>query len=253
MIVSTHNGRYQLFRQHDHSILSGQFVPYWSDNLFLGVNWFKDVQLAVREHDRAWIPLDKKPIWNDEKNVPHSFMDFPMEPKLEAYKQGVDEVEQLSPYAGYLNSLHFLSFFKQNSTDSNISRFISREIDRQKRLEQELDLEKSKEEIDFQFNLLQFCDDLSLYICLNKPNISKENEIFMFKEGFRQRFEGLNQRMNASWVDYEVIVLKPFPFKAPFKVFVPFKEITDDDIEEKGLERAYHDATEQVRQVLIAY
>ncbi|WP_175615108.1 DUF3891 family protein [Piscibacillus halophilus] len=253
MIVSAHDGRYQLFTQHNHSILSGQFVPYWEDQLFIGAEYFKDVQLAVREHDRAWIPLDQTPIWNADKKLPHSFMDYPQKPKLEAYTKGIDEVEQLSPYAGLLNSLHFLSFFKEKTTDSDISRFISREIDRQNQIREQLGIGSDEEIMDFHFKLLQFCDDLSLYICLNKPNVSKQEENFMFREGFRQCFSGLNNKITAYWVDEEVIELKPFPFKAPFKVSIPYKELTEEEVEEKGLEQAYRQSVERVRSVIISY
>ncbi|WP_369404968.1 DUF3891 family protein [Piscibacillus salipiscarius] len=144
-------------------------------------------------------------------------------------------------------------FYKQKSTDSNISRFISREIDRQNHLRNSLELEGLEEQVvDFHFNLLQFCDDLSLYICLNKPNTSKEDEIFMFKDGFRQKFSGLRQQMNAHWINEEIIKVSPFPFKASFKVSIPYVEITQNEIVQFGLASAYGRAKEQVRNVTIS-
>ncbi|TFB21070.1 DUF3891 family protein [Filobacillus milosensis] len=251
MIVTSHNEKIQMFTQYDHSKLSGDFVPYWQDQLFIGQAFSDEVKLAIREHDRAWIPLDEEPIWNYEKKVPHSFMDYPMKPKIEAYKKGIDEVEQQSNYAAYLNSQHFLSFFDQDSTDPDISRFISREIDRQNRLEQTFSSSLTNEINEFHFNLLQFCDDLSLYICLNEPGTSKENEIFMFKDGFRQRFAGLSGSIRANWVTINEITLTPFPFKEPFHVQVPYREITHEQVEEKGLVEAYQHAETHNRIVLI--
>ncbi|GEL78290.1 DUF3891 family protein [Tenuibacillus multivorans] len=243
MIVTNYNQKIQLFKQYDHSKVSGSFVPYWRND---------EVQLAITEHDRAWIPLDQKPIWNEDKDQPHSFMDYPSKPKLEAYSNGIDEVENQSAYAGYLNRKHFLSFFDKNSTDRDISRFISREMERQKQLKQAFSKSLTEEIIDFHFNLLQFCDDLSLYLCLNEPGTMKENEIFMFKDGFRQRFEGLDGQMRAEWINKEQMRLDPFPFKEPFMVEIPFKEIIYSEVKEKGLRKSYQNAETSLRKVLIS-
>ncbi|RPF51169.1 DUF3891 family protein [Aquisalibacillus elongatus] len=248
MIVSNHHERFQLFTQYNHSKLSGQFVPYWNDSELHKDTCYPSIKLAIEEHDRAWIPLDQEPLWNDEKGMPHSFMDYPMKPKIEAYARGINEVEDMSAYAGYLNSLHFLSFFNQNSTDPDISRFISREIDRQYKLEEHL---LNKQDIDYHYKLLQFCDDLSLYICLNKPGVPKEDEHFMFKDGFRQDFNHLGQKIQAHWKNEHEILVEPFPFNESFQVTVPYRELTKEEVEDQGLIKSYNQAEWKERKVFI--
>lgn len=37
---------------------------------------------------------------------------------------------------------------------------------------------------DKHYRLLKFCDELSLYVCMNKPGVKKKDEIDLFKDGF---------------------------------------------------------------------
>lgn len=128
---------------------------------FLGEEWKEDVLYSIKEHDRAWIDLDHTPLWNDELQRPYSFIDYPSLIKLTYYRQGIDKVGRQSPYAGLLCSLHFASFYE------------------------------AQKNVQFHFKLLQQCDHLSIYLCMQEPGINKAQEISWYRNGFPQLFSHL--------------------------------------------------------------
>ncbi|WP_188207394.1 DUF3891 family protein [Alkalibacillus aidingensis] len=251
MIVSEHHNDFEMVKQHDHAIISGEAAKHWKAELFIGDFLRREVEYAIKNHDCAWIPLDQSPIWNSKKNAPHSFMDYPLIPKIEHYSQGIDQVEEQSEYAVILCSQHYLSFFDKDSTDSTISMFISREIERQRRIKELMSTQVPERITRFHFHLLQFCDDLSLYLCLNKPGVPKEQEHPMFKNGFRQEFPGIDNRIEARWLDEQTISVNPNPFIEVFTVQIPYKTVRKDLIQEQGLSQAYQIAPEKHREVTI--
>ncbi|WP_411954389.1 DUF3891 family protein [Alkalibacillus sp. S2W] len=241
MIITEREDSFIMIRQHDHALVSGEIAKQWLSNIFEGEKWRDQVEYAVSHHDYAWIPLDAEPIWNDDKGQPHSFMYYPVKPKVEHYSWGVDQVHKQSAYAALLCSWHYASFFDQQSDDPTISEFITREINRQQSIKQQSLPEQSEQ--DFHFKLLQFCDDLSLYMCLNEPGTPKHEEVKMFKDGFRQHFQGLDEPIQAKWLDEQRIAVSPNPFKEPFHLPIPVKEVDKELINSRGLQQAF-DLTE---------
>ena len=95
MIIRERFKELVMITQHDHALISGLLAENFNDSLFKGASKRGSVELAIREHDRAWVPVDKYPIMNDETQLPFSFMDFPASFKSVFYKHGVDEVEKM--------------------------------------------------------------------------------------------------------------------------------------------------------------
>ncbi|MFC0015529.1 MULTISPECIES: DUF3891 family protein [Allobacillus] len=251
MIVTKNDQSFRMFTQHDHAKVSGEIAKHWPSELFLSEQLREEVELAITQHDRAWIPLDDQPTWNEEKHEPHSFMNYPLEPKLEHYQKGVDEVRSESKYAGLLCSHHYLSFFDHSAENPIIQQYISREMKKNNQIKKELGEQFNERAFDFHFHLLQFCDDLSLYFCLNEPGIDKENETKMFKHGFRQQFQGMKEKMVAYWEEPNRILLNNGPFKETFSLEVPYKEISKAEIDQNGLKQAYELAETKVREAKI--
>ena len=72
---------------------------------------------------------------------------------------------------------------------------------------------------DKHYKLLKFCDELSLYVCMNKPGVKKKDEIDLFKDGFEgtEMFNSEEEKLiQAEWVDEETIRLHHFHFKRNF-------------------------------------
>lgn len=251
MIVVEKESEFIMMTQHDHATLSGDLareLPIAA----LDEQSKLDVLFAIYEHDRGWIDLDATPFWNDRDDIPYSFTNFPTVPKLSFYRKGIEEVTQANPYAGLLCSLHYQSFYIKDSSTAGKS-FIEHEDDRQLVIKQQLpDQYLNEKELKYHLDLLQFHDNLSLYMCLNTPGISKENEHVWYKNGFVQTFPYLNnQVIHPQWVSSQKIVLDPFPYETTFEVFVPLKHVRKEAVREMGIAEAYKQASFQERHVQI--
>ncbi|MGN4422963.1 DUF3891 family protein [Bacillus cereus group sp. MYBK30-1] len=235
-----------LIRQHDHGFLAGEIASYVKDDFFEEKLYLKESINAIYEHDRGWIGLDKVPILNDEKNIPYTFMDCPSSLRFVFYTIGLNEIEASNPYGALLCSKHFLSF-PLNEEDEVMMSFYKQELDRQKRILKML-TKKQHVMFDKHYRLLKFCDELSLYTCMNRPGVKKEDEIDLFKEGFEgtEMFnENNDKRLIAEWTDKQTIRVKPFPFEKEFETYVKYKAISKRLIEEIGIAKADRESVQK--------
>ncbi|MCA0972389.1 DUF3891 family protein [Halobacillus litoralis] len=242
MIVLERDKDFILIKQHDHAALSGQMVREWKQNFLLRSKLREEADWAAAQHDRAWIPLDDEPRWNEEEGRPYSFIDYPLEEKLAAYQRGIEEVAGQSLYAGMLCSMHYQSFLSEDSENPVIRQFVQEEKERQEDLFASMEMDVPKDIYDLHFKRLQFCDDLSLYVCMNQPGTSKEQEVSWFKDGFRQAFDFAPEGMIAHWVDDKQVSVDPFPFENPFDAQVPYKLVRKSSIDRLGFTEAYKQA-----------
>lgn len=242
MIIREREHEFVMVAQHDHAEISRDAAQNWRDDFFLGIERKDSLILAVREHDRCWIKPDEEPLWNEQTQQPYSFMDYPGSPKLAFYTKGIDEIVQMDPYAGLLCSLHYASFLK-DATSTIGKKFWNQEKQRQQGLLKELGIEKGVQ-LSFHLNLLKFCDNLSLYICLNEPGTPKEQEHYFFRNGFPQKFSFANNKaIIPKWRDEKTIDLSTSPFKRELHVSLPYKAVSKKQIKEYGLVAAYHEST----------
>ncbi|WP_174727842.1 DUF3891 family protein [Mesobacillus harenae] len=252
MIVFEREQDFVMVTQHDHANVSGEVAEYWNEEDFPGLHRKNEVVLAVRQHDRGWINLDASPLWNSHDRKPYSFMDYPLEPKISSYKKGIDEVVEISGYAGLLCSLHYASFL-ENSTDPAGKQYWKEEIQRQQMLLKELEIEENtiqKKELNEHLDLLKFCDNISLYICLNKPGVDKANEHPFYRNGFPQKFAFAQfHRIIPEWTNQETIKLSTFPLTTDLHVSLPFKAVQKEEIMKHGLTQAYQEAKVETRRV----
>ncbi|GAM14694.1 DUF3891 family protein [Mesobacillus selenatarsenatis] len=248
MIIHERENEFVMVAQHDHAGVSRDAAQNWRDDYFLGIERIYSVVLAVREHDRCWIEPDEEPLWNEQTQQPYSFMDYPGRPKLAFYTKGIDEIVQMDPYARLLCSLHYASFLK-DATSTIGKNFWVAEKQRQQKLLKELEIDNDKV-LSFQLNLLKFCDNLSLYICLNAPGTPKSQEHYFYRNGFPQKFSFANdQTILAEWLDQHTVSLSVSPFKNKLHVRLPYKAVDKELIKEIGLTAAYQDSSVCWREV----
>lgn len=243
MIIRETEDAFVMTTQDDHGRFSGDVARGFRRELFMDESVLEEVLLAITEHDRAWLRMDDTPIWNDESRTPYTFIDYPVQPKMLMYTKGVDEIEAMSPYAGYLCSLHFASFMK-NATEAPLVEFYHSETERQKRLREQFSL-PDEDVVNRQFGLLQLCDDISLYVNMNAPGVPKDQEHPWFKEGFDMSIDG--EKVMASWASEHEIRLRPFLFEQAWSASVKWKYVPKAKIDQQGVAKAFHDAawTEQ--------
>ena len=212
MIVRKLQDSFLVIRQHDHGLISGEFARHWDAK----IQPKTQTLYAIAEHDVGWQELDDEVRFNPETNAPYSFVDYPLEPKLRAYGNGLDRIEGEEPYAGYLCSMHYSSFVRDSEEPAAIE-FRERENIRRARIEEHLP-EKWLDNVEYNFRLLQLCDDLSLFVCLNEPG---ENTFPWYRNGFRF----LEEKLVPVWNDERTLSLSPNPFSGPFDLTVPYRRI----------------------------
>jgi hypothetical protein len=238
MIIREKDHEYILIPQHNHAFLSGELAKHFKKDFFKSKQCWEEVILAVYEHDRAWIRLDRRPLWNEQEEAPYSFANYPLKPKLQHYKIGLDEIQEISIYAALLCSMHYCSFFFK-AKDHQSLKFLVHEEKRQKQIKEKMK-QVDIELLHQHFRLLQICDNISLYVCLNEPGSSKENEHPWFKRGFNKSecFNNGKAPLYSYWLDQTRISLAAFPFVKPFQANLEYRAIPKVEISAKGLEKA---------------
>ena len=209
MIVRERPDSFVLFEQHHHGLVSGEFARHWAAQ----IPDREAALYAIANHDVGWRELDETVRWNDETGRPYSFLDYPVGPKLRAYANGLDYVQAHSPYAACLCSMHYGSFVRDARREPEIY-FRQAEAARRRGIEATL----SEEEIgglEYNFRLLQLCDDLSLFVCLNEPG---RNDYPHYRDGFG--FMGT--RLQPVWEDERTLRLDPNPFSEDFWIELPY-------------------------------
>ncbi|MBD2863380.1 DUF3891 family protein [Paenibacillus oceani] len=254
MIVRCTEHQLVLTTQHDHARLSGDIARAFSPFLE-GDPYLEDALVAVYQHDIGWVRLDETPVWNDRFSLPFSFTDYPLLPKLTHYTFGLDQVESMNPYAALLCSMHYCSFsvFQDSVVEACID-FTRHELERQRRISAGLGL-TNREELLKQLQLLQLCDRISLYVCMNEPGAAKEKEHPWYKAGFSdsERFSPKGDtRLTAGWMSDTEIELTPNPFEHTFRTEIIQRTIDRRHIEQVGIAEAYAHSESVVREIVFA-
>ncbi|GAB3286883.1 DUF3891 family protein [Hymenobacter tenuis] len=239
MIVRETPTRFICITQHDHAHVAGVLAAHWQPAYFEDAAHRPEVEFAIYQHDRGWIPLDDAPAWNEQTQTPHSFLTHPTEPRVRHYQQGVTEVAQMVPYAGLLCSLHYTGFPDLAKSEVGHA-FMQQEQARQHQLGHQLRLTTPAQQanLDFHLQLLKFCDRLSLYLCLNEPGTDKAHEHPWYREGipFSDYFNfSQGHLLQARWLSTHHVQVQPFPFDEAFYVDLPYRELPKDALTTAGL------------------
>lgn len=252
MVFYEDSDAFIMMEQHRHARISGELAEQFVQDGFLQDPWRNDVIFGIHEHDRAWVAPDDAPMWNQHTNAPFSFQDYPLRPKLVFYEHGISEVTAERAYAGMICSLHYSSFFHPDESVF-VREFLRREGTRQTLLTSEF--ESSARELprtDFHLRLLQFCDDLSLFLCLQDPTQPPRTDTFGFVDGFRYLFDFTEgKRIRATWVDPSTARLNPWPFAGPFSLDIPTVRVAKDKARSLGIIEAFRTEDLCVRRVML--
>ncbi|MVP01828.1 DUF3891 family protein [Paenibacillus lutrae] len=247
MIVRETEQQFVMITQHEHAQFSRQIADCFKEELLVDQHYAEAVYLAIQEHDRSWIRLDDRPVWNDQDSIPFSFNDYPLLPKLVLYKLGLDEIEEMNDYAALLCSLHYSSFIHlRQSSLPDCAAFIDHEHARQQRLKPKLN-HPGEYMIEQHFKLLKLCDELSLYVCLNEPGASKDEEHPWYREGFKTLIN--DQQIMARWISEINVQIRPFLFKKEFCASLKIKQVSKEAIHQLGVDRAYQETDWTVQEV----
>ncbi|MFD1363587.1 DUF3891 family protein [Lentibacillus salinarum] len=246
MIVRERQNEYIMIEQNHHAQVSGQMAANLKDSFFLEDKFKSSVLYAIENHDYAWKMIDKQPFWNDQKQQPYTFTDFPNPPKTVFYKHGIDQVEKHDSYAALLCSKHYTRFLVDDTEETSRS-FVQEEQERQQRL---IHLLEDYDEPIFNVHsgLLQLFDSLSLYLCLNEPGVAKEDGHPFFKDGVpvpqSLTFFHTN-KIHLYWTDEQSVEMDVVPFKSPVDITIQQKSVPKKAIAENGLIKSYEQAEQE--------
>lgn len=179
-------------------------------------------------------------------------------PKLTFYKRGLDEIEAHTPYGALLCSLHFERLIKISGLDyPELTLYQEHEQERRARIHRELEVSKpiGEDELYYDGRLLEFCDDLSLYMALNEPGSPKSEEHPWWREGFSGSEDfsfTLGRTIQTEWKGKSTLILDPFPFTKTLEISFMLRRVQKSDIAEKGIARAYSETPEEECRIVLA-
>lgn len=201
--------------QHDHGLLAGELASRFQEPFFP----YASTLYAIAYHDIGWESFDQQLSWNEKTGRPYDFDNAPLEEKIKLYQEGISRVEACYPYAGFLCSKHYASFFQHDQ--SNLTqKFKEQERIRQHQLRAHFTREE-EQQIQRNFQLLQFFDDLSLALCLNEPT---QNTHPWFQNGISLE----NKTYKWEWLDNNTLRLNQNIFKEEFEIELPYLEVKKD-------------------------
>jgi hypothetical protein len=241
MIIRESKEAFTFITQHDHANIAGEFFVNLKKD-FVPRDFYESLKFAVYQHDRSWIIPDSEPIWDNLNKRPYDFVTYPENLKYHFYRIGIEQTDQVNSYAALLCSLHYASFLINATTEAGKS-FYNKELQRQKHLMQRLNIINDTF-LNYQLKILKFCDDLSLYVCLNKPGVEKKEEHPFFKDGFPNSAffnDGGEKNIVASYANKSGVKFNCSPFDKKFDLKITFKNVLKADIKRQGLSKAFAD------------
>lgn len=217
MIVIEYDNYNELINQHDHALLSGEMALRAGNPPFMRSD-LRTV-LTASLHDASWTKSD-----SSFQSAPYHFVDYPMSGKLDIYKTGIDDMEKVDKYVALLTSLHYTAFFSQNGPEETRN-FLRNEEKRQQRLRSLF----PNDDISLAHEQLKMWDNFSLYVCLNKPGVRKEDEHPWFKNGIKAvSAAGESILVKCNWKDERTVAFSPYPFIEPWTASIPVAVYSKD-------------------------
>ncbi len=182
MIIRERAEAFVMIEQHHHATLSGNLFDHIKPKFALTNDIFHDaVRYAIYQHDVGWIPFDTTPFWNDKEAAPYSFMTYPNPIKTILYKDGIDKVANIDPYAGLLCSEHYIRFLAEDEATLS-QQFVKAEQGRQAHIKASL-AHYDEKTFATHYELIRFFDNLSLYVCLHESGTNEEDIHYFFQRG----------------------------------------------------------------------
>jgi hypothetical protein len=214
-------GGLRLIEQHAHGLICGPMAQSWrGPGAGAGPPPF-EATVAIGLHDYAWREADARPEWNPATGLPHDFLDYPHERRLELYQRGIDALEAIHPYVAELVSRHYTSF----ELMARHAEYQADEAARRKRLAARRPpalAEPEREAHDVA--LLKLFDTLSLYVCLAAPSARPETLPSWLEPGGWARFPD-GATFSLEWRGDDTLSVDPFPWAAPLVLTLPWRDL----------------------------
>lgn len=188
--IATPTG-YTLVAHQDHARLAGRFAAHWGNALFpapASPEALPEVLVAVARHDDAWVARDAAPSLTREGRPAaftrelvgtySAFEEIDLADYLAVRGAATEAVAAEHPYAAILVSMHTHNLLTEQADPATIkaadraryASFLASQLNRQcalaASLPPELAPHATPEKLQRAFEFLQFCDNLSLLVCV---------------------------------------------------------------------------------------
>jgi hypothetical protein len=178
MIYRAEADGWRLITQPAHAWLAGELCALWGNQHFDAPSPFEAIVLATRLHDIGWLSWDARPRL-DENGRPVNFLNTNLSETIPIWRQAVQQLRLLDPYAALLVSKHATTIYTlrlERETDppeslDDLRILLTEQEDfRQELIESLADHPVYGPEIDperlhFAYRWLRVCDLLSLALC----------------------------------------------------------------------------------------
>jgi hypothetical protein len=155
--------------QASHAWISGQLARAWGNERFGEVTPWEEVCLGAEQHDIGWALWDTQPSLNPDTGLPHTFMDSPLDTKLELWSKAPTRMLAQSRYAAMLVSMHATALYGRGLPDDPSEAELQRRfLDEQREFQERMieTLEADRELVRRNQRLVWTWDYLSLALCL---------------------------------------------------------------------------------------
>lgn len=178
MICRHEKGGWLIISQLGHAWLAGELAAAWGNEDFTGPTPRSAVILATHLHDIGWLDWDAAPRLNPD-GQPVNFLDTNLEETIPMWRQGVQQVATIDPYAALLISEHARTIYRrrlERQTDppekqSEVKALLAEQSAVQERFRAQLadhpiyGPSTGSEHLHAAYRWLRACDLLSLALC----------------------------------------------------------------------------------------
>jgi hypothetical protein len=214
---------------YEHTALCGQFARAFGNDEFEPLAPLDLMVYVIAHHDAGWAEFDRDPVTDEKTGLPYNLVETPAQHLTVTSRLSPDFNQRQHPYCGLISSMHSWGLYNGRYGLSNhvlikkfpeqerplAERMLDGELDRQKRLKEEIakDPQQSgwldEKKLFQNYKQLQFIDTLALYF----------NRVHRDERG-SQTFDHvpLNTQKDTTvtiWPQEPgVYALSPFPFAA---------------------------------------
>lgn len=228
MIVRDQGESWQVVAQPDHGDVCGEIARAWGNDAFEAPRARGSLATAARRHDDGWA------IWEREPDVDHrngdgrplNVFDIGIGVHLAFFRAMVEAVSDEDRYAGVLASMHAAGLYTnrydtdpslkmtfEDTRREQVDRFVEERNAAHDAVAAELGVPDDQRWVDYK--LLQVCDRLCLYFCLNDLVGGTEADLGPAPTGYG----GDDATLRIRPVDAWKISIDPYPFAEPVTTF----------------------------------
>jgi len=214
---------------YEHTALCGQFARAFGNDAFEPLAPLDLMVYVIAHHDAGWTEFDRDPLTDEETGLPYNLIETPAQQITVTSRLSPDFNQRQHPYCGLISSMHSWGLYNGRYGLSDhvlikkfpeqerplAERMLDGELDRQKRLKEEIEKDFRQsgwlddKKLFQNYKQLQFLDTLALYFNRVHPE-ARGSQTFEHVPVNTQNDTAVTIRPQGPGV----YALSPFPFAA---------------------------------------